>query len=197
MYYLKFKGGTHIANKGLKGGMTSKFLLFFLEGNMELPSGKLFKMRQLNHEDPALLPPTVRNLIPHFDGSVYSTNIKTIKVFYSETVNGMTSFYFPIFIEMQKIDDLVDTPDLKSITIKPFDADAQRVGFRLWTIGRILTYDEVKELLPKDSVSYKIIAKYRMPPKYVINEMISIERVEDILDRKQFVKTRNNRIIRI
>lgn len=192
MYYFGFKGGTKKLPSDI-GGNTSaiKFFLFVIEGYQELIHTKAKQINIIKEESSLVFPPIIKFITSEYRSlqkiPVYSSPSKLLKVFYSETINGKSVFYIPIYIELSSLDD----PKAHYIEITPLDIDARNFSnYKFWGIGKIKDYEDVLSKLPPDSISYKILKDYKKPPTNLLEEMIVIEGMSSIADK--FTKKMSN-----
>jgi len=185
MYHFGFKGGTKKLPSDA-GGNTSaiKFFLFVIEGYQELIHTKAKQINIIKEESSLVLPPTIKFITSEYRSlqkiPVYSSSSKLLKVFYSETINGKSVFYIPIYIELSSPDD----PEAHYIEITPLDIDARNLSnYKFWGVGKIKEYEEVLSKLPPDSTSHKILKDYKKPSTNLLEEMITTENLSNILDK--------------
>lgn len=145
MYYFGFKGGTKKLPSDI-GGNTSaiKFFLFVIEGYQELIHTKAKQINIIKEESSLVFPPIIKFITSEYRSlqkiPVYSSPSKLLKVFYSETINGESVFYIPIYIELSSLDD----PKAHYIEITPLDIDARNFSnYKFWGIGKIKDYEDV------------------------------------------------------
>jgi len=197
MFYFGFKGGTKKLPSDAGGNASAiKFFLFVIEGYQELIHTKAKQINIIKEESPLVFPPIIKFITSEYRSSqkipVYSSSSKLLKVFYSETINGKSVFYIPIYVELSSPDD----PEAHYIEIMPLDIDARNLSnYKFWGVGKIKEYEDVLNILPPDSVSYKILKDYKKPSANLIEEMITTEKMCNIVDKFTNLEVDRTRVL--
>lgn len=148
-FSFNYKGG--IWEESTIGGGVHKFLVFVINNKKEIPLSEALSM----------------NLVERSGFSAYTTNCGVLKLFVYHKLPNRVNFMYSFFLLLG--------PTGTKYVIKPYDEDCARQGYCVEFEGRFLKTSEVKNVISKDTLTYKLTMQQGIPARQVLQKMITKE----------------------